>query len=174
MLVQGRLPGRPRGESGGLNWAFSLQLTSYNLVTYLANNVGLVAGYRLGATQLGFFSRAQQFVHITQTSLLAPVAEVAFSLLCRLGAEPDYRRAYVAMARRAWLLVLPLAMVLPILSEDLLRALLGPAWAPAAPILAWLSLAIAARGFAALFAQLLTSQRRGPELHRWALVDLAL
>jgi polysaccharide transporter, PST family len=173
-LAHGRLPGRPRLETGGINFRFSIQLTSYNIVTYLANNIGLVAGYRLGAAQLGFFSRAQQFFHITYTSLLAPVTDVGFSLLCRLGAEGEYRRAYVAMARRAWLLVLPLALVLPIIADDLILVLLGPAWAPAAPILAWFALAIIARGFASLFAQLLTSQRRGPELHRWAIVDLSL
>jgi polysaccharide transporter, PST family len=173
-VVHGRRPGRPRFESGGINFRFGVQLTSYNLVTYLANNIGVVAGYRLGAVQLGFFSRAQQFFHITHQSLLAPVTEVALSLLCRLRAADDYRRAYVAMARRAWLLVLPLALVLPVLAEDLMLCLLGPAWLPAAPVLAWFALAIIARGFASLFAQLLTSQQRGLELYRWAIVDLAL
>jgi PST family polysaccharide transporter len=72
------------------------------------------------------------------------------------------------------MLVLPLALVLPILAHDLMLCLLGPAWLPAAPLLAWLSLAILTRGFAALFAQLLTSQGRGRELHRWAIADLAL
>jgi PST family polysaccharide transporter len=41
-------------------------------------------------------------------------------------------------------------------------------------VVAWFSLAIIARGFAALFAQLLTSQQRGHELHGWAVVDFAL
>ena len=173
-LVHGRLPGRPRRESGGIDFRFGAHLTSYNLITYLANNIGLLAGYRLGAMQLGFFSRAQQFLHLTHQSLLVPVTEVALSLLCRLRAEDEYRRAYVAMARRAWLLVLPLALVLPVIAEDLMLCLLGPAWLPAARPLAWFSLAIIARGFASLFAQLLTSQQRGPELHRWAIVDLAL
>jgi len=173
-LVHGRVPGRPRLESGGINYRFGLQLTSYNVVTYLANNIGLVAGYRLGAMQLGFFSRAQQFFHITHQSLLAPVTEVALSLLCRLRAEDEYRHAYVAMARRAWLLVLPLALTLPLVADDLMLCLLGAAWLPAAPVLAWFALAIIARAFGSLFAQLLTSQQRGSELHRWAVADLAL
>ena len=173
-LVHGRLPGRPRLENGGMDLRFSFQLTAYNVVTYLANNIGLLAGYRLGAAQIGFFSRAQQFFHITHQSLLVPVTEVALSVLCRLGPGEDYRRAYVAMARRAWMLVLPLALVLPVIAGDLMLCLLGEAWLPAAPLLAWFSLAIIARGFASLFAQLLTSQQRGRELHRWAIVDLAL
>jgi O-antigen/teichoic acid export membrane protein len=173
-MVHGRLPGRPRLESGGMNLRFSVQITAYNVVTYLANNIGLLAGYRMGAAQIGFFSRAQQFFHITHQSLLVPVTDVALSVLCRLGSGEDYRRAYVAMARRAWLLVLPLALVLPVIAQDLMLCLMGEAWLPAAPVLAWFSLAIIARGFASLFAQLLTSQQRGMELHRWAIVDLAL
>jgi PST family polysaccharide transporter len=169
-----RLPGRPRLESGGMDFRFGLHLTSYNVVTYLANNIGLVAGFRLGATQVGFLNRALQFFHITQTSLLAPVTDVALSLLCRLSSPDEYRRAYVAMAQRAWMLVLPLALALPIVAEDLMLCLLGRAWLPAAPVLAWLALAIIVRGFASLFAQLLTSQQRAGELHRWAIADLAL
>jgi PST family polysaccharide transporter len=172
--VYGRLPGRPRLEAGGMDFRFGVHLTSYNVVTYLANNIGLLAGFRLGASQVGFLNRALQFFHITHTSLLVPVTDVALSLLCRLHSPEDYRRAYVAMAQRAWMLVLPLALVLPILSHDLMLCLLGPAWLPAAPLLAWLSLAILARGFAGLFAQLLTSQQRGSELHRWAIADLVL
>lgn len=172
--VYGRLPGRPRLETGGMNLRFGGHLASYNVVTYLANNIGLVAGFRLGATQVGFLNRALQFFHITHTSLLLPVTDVALSLLCRLRTPDEYRRAYVAMAQRAWMLVLPLALVLPIIAEDLMLCLLGPAWRPAAPLLAWFSLAIIARGFASLFAQLLTSQGRGAELHRWAFADLAL
>jgi O-antigen/teichoic acid export membrane protein len=169
----GRLPGRPRRETG-MDLRFGLHLASYNVVTYLANNIGLLAGFRLGAMQVGFLNRALQFFHITYTALLMPVTDVALSFLCRLRVEDDYRRGYVAMARRAWMLVLPLALVLPIIADDLILCLLGRAWLPAAPLLAWFSLAIITRGFASLFAQLLTSQGRGAELHRWAMVDLAL
>lgn len=172
-VAYGRLPGRPRRETG-MDFRFGLHLASYNVVTYLANNIGLLAGFRLGATQVGFLNRALQFFHITYTSLLMPVTDVALSFLCRLRAEDDYRRGYVAMAQRAWLLVLPLALVLPFMAQDLILCLLGRAWLPAAPLLAWFSAAIIARGFASLFAQLLTSQGRGAELHRWAMVDLAL
>lgn len=173
-IAYGRLPGRPRLESGGMDLRFGVNLTAYNVVTFLANNIGLVAGFRLGATQVGFLNRALQFFHITHTSLLVPVTDVALSLLCRLRAQGEYRAAYVAMAQRAWMLVLPLALVLPIISEDLMLCLLGPAWLPTAPLLAWLSLAIITRGFGSLFAQLLTSQQRAGELHRWAIADLAL
>ncbi|HUQ76736.1 MAG TPA: oligosaccharide flippase family protein [Burkholderiales bacterium] len=172
-VAYGRLPGPPRRETG-MDLRFGLHLASYNVVTYLANNISLVAGFRLGATQVGFLNRALQFFHITYTSLLMPVTDVVLSFLCRLRAEEDYRRGYVAMAQRAWMLVLPLALVLPIIADDLMLCLLGRAWLPAAPLLAWFSLAIIARGFASLFAQLLTSQGRGAELHRWAIVDLAL
>jgi PST family polysaccharide transporter len=173
-LAYGRLPGPPLRGGKAIDFRFSVHLTAYNVVTYLANNIGLVAGFRLGAMQVGFLNRALQFFHLTYTSLLVPVTDVALSLLCRLRGDEEYRRGYVAMAQRAWMLVLPLALVLPLIADDLMLCLLGAAWLPAAPLLAWFAPAIITRGFASLFAQLLTSQGRGTELHRWALADLAL
>jgi PST family polysaccharide transporter len=71
-------------------------------------------------------------------------------------------------------LFLPLAAVLPLVSGDLVLALLGPAWTPAAPILAWFAAAILAHVCAALFAQLMTSQGRGAELRAGSVAYLLL
>jgi PST family polysaccharide transporter len=166
------LPGAPRPASARVDLSFSLQLTLYNVLTHLGNNVGLVAGYRFGATGLGFFSRAQQLYLLAHFSFLTPITEVAFSLLCRLKSEQAYRDAYDQLARRVWILFMPYAAVLPIVSGDLILALLGDAWAPAAPILAWFAPAVATQAFASLFAQLLSSQGRGGELRAWAFGDL--
>jgi PST family polysaccharide transporter len=78
----------------------------------------------------------------------------------------------MALARRVAVLFIPFAAVLPIVSGDLIRALLGPAWAPASPILACFGPAVFGQAFASVFAQLLTSQGRGNELRRWAVLDL--
>jgi PST family polysaccharide transporter len=80
----------------------------------------------------------------------------------------------MALVRRIAILFVPLAAVLPFVSSDLVVAVLGPAWAPASPIVAWFALAMLGQAFAALFAQLLTSQGRGDELRGWAVADLVL
>lgn len=174
LLVSRWVPGAPSRAAGTIDLSFSLQVTFYNVLTFAGNNVGLAAGYRFGAATLGFFNRGQQLYHAAHYAFLTPITEVGFALLCRLAPDATYRAAYVALARRVWVLFIPYAVLLPLLSGDLVLALLGPAWAPSVPILAWFAPAVFGQAFAALFAQLMTSQGRGAELRRWAAADLAL
>lgn len=179
------VPGR-RCASARINLSFSVQVTSYNLLSYAGNNVGLLAGYRFPAAELGFFYRGQQLYQLTHYTFLTPITEMGFALLCRLksnspsgphtpsGADAAYRNAYIALARRVAVLFIPYAAVLPIVSADLILAFLGPAWTPASPILAWFALAVLGQAFASLFEQLMVSQGRGAELRRWAVADFVL
>jgi polysaccharide transporter, PST family len=165
----------PGARPGRFNLAFSLQIAFSNLLTFTGNNVGLLVGYRFGAADLGYFNRGQQLFNLVHLAVLTPLTEVGFALLCRLRSDAvAYRHAYVALARRVALLFMPYAAVLPLVSGDLIRVLLGPEWAPAAPVLAWFAPAVAGQAFAALFAQLMMSQGRGGELRNWAVVDLLL
>jgi O-antigen/teichoic acid export membrane protein len=172
-LVLGRWRPQAPSRRARIDVRFTSQLTLYNVLTYLANNVGLAAGARFGAAELGFFNRGQQFYQMAHFSFLTPITEMGFALLCRLRGR-EYRDAYVALARRVALLFLPLAVVLPLVADDLVLALLGATWAPAAPAVAWFAPAIAGQAFAVLLAQLMTSQGRGAELRAWAAANLAL
>lgn len=171
LALYGWRPRAPRRGAASLDLSFSLQMMSYNLLTYAGNNVGVAAGYRLAAADLGFFNRAQQLYNLAHFALLTPVTEVGVSQLSRLKAVA-YRDAYIAVARRVWVVFLPYAAVLPLVSGDLVLALLGTSWQSASPILAWFAPAVLGQAFAALFAQLMASQGRGRELRRWAAVDL--
>ena len=169
------MPRAPKqGPAKIIDLSFSLQVTVSNVLTYAGNNVGLLVGYRFSAADLGFFNRGQQLYNLAHFALLTPMTEVGFALLCRLKTDEAYRAAYSALARRVAVLFVPYAAVLPIVSADLIRALLGPAWGAAAPILAWFAPAIFGQAFAALFAQLMMSQGRGHELRNWSIVDLML
>lgn len=167
-------PGPPSLAGPRINLAFGSHVALYNVLSYAGNNVGLAVGYRFPAADLGYFNRGRMLCHVAQYAFLTPITEVGFSLLCTLKSERAYRDAYVALARRAWLVFIPLAAVLPMVADDLILALLGPAWTPAAPIVAWFSLVLVGQTFAALFAQLMTSQGRGRELAGCALLDLLL
>ena len=169
-------PWRPgvAGMRGQRDLGFGLQVTGYNVLSYLSGNVGLLAGYRLAPTDLGFFNRGQQLYHAAHFSLLTPITEVGYALLCRLTTDTAYRSAYVGLARRVFVLFIPYAVVLPLVADDLVLALLGPGWEPAVPVLAWFAPAVLAQAFATLLAQVMMSQKRGGELRRFALADLAL
>ena len=166
------MPGAPQRKPAVIDLSFSRQVTLSNLLTFAGNNVGLVVGYRFPAAELGFFNRGQQLFNLANFAFLTPITEVGFALLCRLGSEGAYTRAYAALARRVAVLFIPYAVVLPIVADDLVLALLGPAWDAAAPILAWFAPAVLAQAFAALFAQLMMSQGRGAELRNFTAVDL--
>jgi PST family polysaccharide transporter len=168
------VPRLPGGEQAKVNMAFSLQIALSNLLAYLGSNIGLLVGYRFSAAELGFFNRGQQLFNLGHFALLTPLTEVGFAMLCRLRAERAYRDAYLALARRVAVLFIPYAAVLPIVSADLIRTLLGPAWDPAAPVLAWFAPAVLGQALATLFAQLMMSQGRGRELRNWAVLDLVL
>jgi PST family polysaccharide transporter len=165
-------PGTPWRHPGAINLSFSAQVTLWNLLTFAGNNVGLVVGYRFPAADLGYLNRGQQVFNLANFTFLTPITEVGFALLCRLKSQSAYADAYVALARRVAVLFVPYALVLPIVSADLVRALLGPAWDAAAPILAWFAPAVLAQAFAALFAQLMMSQARSAELRNFAALDL--
>ncbi len=173
-LLCGWKPGALRGKRARINLAFSRQLTLANLMTYAANNVGLVVGYRFPAADLGFFNRGQQLFNLTNFTFLTPIAEVGFALLCRLRSAGGYTQAYGALARRVAVLFIPYAVVLPFVSTDLVRALLGTQWDAAGPILAWFAPGVLAQAFATLLAQLMMSQGRGTELRNFTAVDLVV
>jgi len=167
-------PGLPRVRGARIKLSFSVQVALSNLLTFAGNNVGLVVGYRLPAAELGYYNRGQQLYNLAQFALLTPITEVGFALLCRLGTDEASRRAFIALARRVAILFIPYAVVLPIVSADLVRAVLGPAWTPAGPVLACFAPAVLAQALAALLAQLLVSQGRGQVLRNWAAVDVVL
>jgi PST family polysaccharide transporter len=164
----------PRAKSAPIDLAFSRQVTVSNLLAYAGNNIGLVVGYRFPAADLGFFNRGQQLFNLTSFAFLTPITEVGFALLCRLRSEGGYRQAYIALARRVAVLFIPYAVVLPMVAADLVRALLGPRWDAAGPILAWFAPAVLAQAFAAPFAQLLLSQGRSAELRNFTVADLVV
>lgn len=166
------MPAAPRARP--VNLPFSLEVTASNVLTFASNNVGLVAGYRFPAADLGYFNRGQQLFNLANFAFLTPITEVGFTLLCRVKSQSAYARAYVALARRVAVLFIPYAVVLPITAADLVRALLGPQWDAAAPILAWFAPAVLAQAFSALFTQLMMSQGRGAELRNFAAADLVV
>jgi O-antigen/teichoic acid export membrane protein len=172
MLLCRWTPVRP--SRARIDLSLSLQVACYNVLTYAGNNIGLLAGYRFSAAELGFFQRGQQLYHLAHFAFLTPITEVGFALLCQLRSGAAYRAAYIALARRMAVVFLPFAAVLPILSGDLIRTLLGATWAPSSPILAWFAPGVFGSACTALLAQLMISQGRGEELQRWVVADFAL
>lgn len=106
------------------------------LLTFAQSNVDtLVIGAHLGATQLGYYSRAYQSLTAPAGRLLDPLTQVVISTLNRVqseGGEPSR-----ALRRIAFLLGFGLTTVFAIsagVAPLLLPLLLGDQWGPAIPV----------------------------------------
>lgn len=113
------------------------------LLNYAARNLdNVVIGRWLGATALGFYSRAYALLMLPISQLNGPLARVGLPVLSRLQDEPEAFRRYV---RTAMLVLgyaaIPTFALAAAVSGPLVEVLLGSAWAPVAPLFALLCIA---------------------------------
>jgi O-antigen/teichoic acid export membrane protein len=116
---------------------FSGGLVGFNVVNYAARNAdNLLIGRVLGPASLGLYSLAYRLM-LYPVQLLAQIAtRVLFPLLSRVEDEARFRRAYLELSAAIALVAAPIYVAMGALSDPLALALLGPAWAGAAPLLA--------------------------------------
>lgn len=154
----------------------SANLTAFGLTGFISNNIGQVlVGLLLGPVLLGHFNRASQLFQMPTVNLIGPLSQVMFPVLSRHNDNPAaYRACYRAYLLRQSALLLPIAAVLPFISESLMLVLLGPGWSTAAMILAWFAPAIASQGLAGTSGIALMSQGRSSSLRNWGFVDVLI
>jgi PST family polysaccharide transporter len=136
-------PSLPQRGSGAIELLkFGSHLTGFNILGIVETNLGTVLLGRLnGAQALGLYDRAYKLVIVPWWQISLPVARVSISLLCRLhGADAQYARAFRQMLQGLLLVAGPGLIWAAIEAPALVPLVLGPAWARAAPIVAWLSL----------------------------------
>ncbi len=162
-----------RGVGHHLSWGRDFVVQSG--FSYLSANWGqIIIGSNLGASSLGLYSRALQLFSYSNGMIMNSILEVFSPLLSRLQLDLDaYRSVYLSFLARVTMLFFTLAVLLPVVSEDLIRFLLGDKWTEAAPILAWFAPALAALGITAPTQVALTSQGRIAELRNWSILDFA-
>lgn len=175
--LSGWRPSAPRWDPGVMSLLrFGGHMTAFNVVTFFGANLdSILIGRISGKVSLGLYDRAFKLVAAPIWTISIPVARVAVALLSRLHSTPDrYRRAYLQMLQVLLLVTLPAVAFTAVEAGTLVPFLLGPAWAEAAPIVAWLAVAT---GFAPLSLSsswLFISQNRGREQTAYACVRTAL
>ena len=175
--LSGWRPSAPRWDPGvaGL-LRFGGHMTAFNLISFAGSNLdSILIGRLRGSVSLGLYDRAFKLVAAPIWTLSIPIARVAMSLLSRLRGTPDrYRHAYLQMLQMLLLVTLPAVAFTAVAAGTAVPFLLGPAWAEAAPIVAWLAVAT---GFAPLSISaswLFVSQGRGREQTGYACARTAL
>lgn len=109
------------------------------LVARQADSV--LVGRYAGPVALGFYDRGAKLAIVPLQRIYQVLQQVLLPILSRLNDDPErYRRAYLRIIRQLLLFLTPGTVVVGVTAPVLLPFLLGERWAPAAPILAWLTL----------------------------------
>ncbi len=136
-FVSGWAPGRPRRAAGvGAMLRTGGIVTANGLVMYAAYNLEkILLGRFWGADALGIYGRAYQLISIPTENLNSAVGGVAMSALSRVKDDPARLRSYFLKGYALLIAAtLPITAACALFADDLVRIMLGPQWAEAAPI----------------------------------------
>jgi O-antigen/teichoic acid export membrane protein len=110
-----------------------------------------VIAVTLGPVALGHFSIARKVAELLEEFVLGPLASVALPAFAAARAAPERLAAGVTFAIRiAAVIAVPAGLGLAIVAPELIEVALGDSWAPSAPILQLLALALVAMPVARL------------------------
>lgn len=103
----------------------------------------MVIGRVLGATLLGIYNRAFMLISLPLYLITTSVAKVIFPVFSQLQTNLGKLRAvYMASITLVGAVVLPLSAGMAVAAPELVRALLGPGWDAAVPVLRLMSLPV--------------------------------
>ena len=166
-------PGRPVRRSGVREMlAFGGNLTGFNFLNYFARNAdNLLIGKFWGSGSLGLYSRAYGLLMLPIRQINAPLAAVAIPTLSRLQDDSErYRRYYLKTISLIAFITMPAVMFMIVMSEEIIRIVLGSQWMGAIPIFSFLGIAALAQPIANANGWLLATQGRVNELLRWGFI----
>lgn len=122
---------------------FGGHMAVFNFVSYAARNIdNLFVGWYWGAVLLGLYNQAYRLALAPIRQINDPLTRVVVPTLSRLAREPiPYRRYFLRVVGAIAYVTMPLAALLIVFADYVIRILLGTQWLDAAPILKALALA---------------------------------
>lgn len=120
--------------------ALATPLLGANLLAYLSRSLdNVLIGLWIGPQALGFYSTAYQVVLIPEFAFGASVRTAAMPAIAHAQDRNQAMGVYLKGLRTVSLLATPLVIGCSLKAEALVRLVLGPAWLPAAPLIAILA-----------------------------------
>jgi len=103
----------------------------------------VIAGRHFAPHELGFYTTALFLSQIFVTKVVPPLNEVAFSAYARIQHDPEtIAAAFLKSARVIMAVAMPFCLGLAAVAQPAVRVMLGEKWAPSAPVVALLSMAM--------------------------------
>lgn len=152
---------------------FSAYLLGNNAIVWLSGNAdSLLAGKMFGAAALGYYNKAFQLYGYPINILAAPVTSTLIPFLAPLQGDIDaLRERFIGVAKKISFICAVCTVGTSVCSSEFIQIMFGDAWAPAAPLLQVLALAIYARGLNSAHAPLLSAVNRTDLLMRSTLIN---
>ncbi|MBL8550127.1 MAG: lipopolysaccharide biosynthesis protein [Hyphomonadaceae bacterium] len=175
-IASGWLPTeRPdfRGVSQMLR--FGSRVAASQIAEFVSRNAdNALIGMFSGVGQLGLYDRAYKLLLFPVQQVNMPLGRVLLPILSRLQEEPErYRQVYLRAIRQVMLVTQPGIVFLGMSAPMLIDFLLGPKWAGAAPIFAWLAIAALHQPVSTTMNWLFISQGRADAYLVWSLFSAA-
>lgn len=150
---------------------FGGHLTAFNAINYAIRNVdNFLIGAFLGASQLGFYSKAYNLLMLPIRQVSNPIAAVALPALSRLQNDDiRFKRLFINLSQIAALVTTPIVVYSFIDADILVLILLGDQWINSTDAFRYLSLASLV-GAVAFLPTVLCVSRGFPKIQvKWAI-----
>lgn len=124
-------------------FSFGSKLLGAGLLNTIFQNIYLlVIGKLFSASELGFYTRAQQFQKMPSQNITGIIQRVTFPVLSSIQDDDEKLiKAYRSFIRLSAFVVFPLMIGLAVVAEPLIRLILTEKWMPTVPLLQLLCIA---------------------------------
>ncbi|GAB2767727.1 lipopolysaccharide biosynthesis protein [Salinimicrobium soli] len=155
---------------------FGKNMTVYGVINYFARTGdNIIIGKFVGASSLGFYSRAYSLMMLPIGQLIAPLTSVMVPTLSRLQKNPnDFRKHYSNSLMLIAYLTLPLITTLGILGRDVVLIVLGEKWVPAIELYQILCFAAFWQPMLSTTGWILTSLNQTKRIVKWGWINSIL
>lgn len=148
-------PYRPRFSlAKGLElFHFSKWLLLNNVLVFLnIRGIDFVIGKISGAKVLGLYTISYELSNLATTELVTPLTRAVFPGYARMSADrEELRKGFLNVLSLVAVMVIPIGLGTMVLSEPLVRVLLGEKWLESIPLIEILAIAGVSRGLQANF-----------------------
>ena len=144
---------------------FSLYQFGHEAIVWVSGNAdSLLAGKMFGAAALGYYNKAYQLYGYPNNILAAPITSTLIPFLAPLQNDlPALRAKFLGIMGKVSFICAVCTVGMSVCAPEIIQIMFGGTWAPAAPLLQVLALAIYARGVNSVHAPLLSAANR-PDL----------
>lgn len=152
---------------------FSLYQFGHEAIVWVSGNAdSLLAGKMFGAAALGYYNKAYQLYGYPNNILAAPITSTLIPFLAPLQRDTTaLKTKFLSVMRKVSFICALCTVLMSVCSDEIIQIMFGRTWAPAAPLLRVLALAIYARGVNSVHAPLMSATNRPDLLMRSTLVN---